>query len=156
MHLAKLPNGYAEIKEDGTWALHPVHIEQVGEDFVRITYDTAGGKKKEIYEPRDRLITVDAEGRVLQVQQGFVLEHELIPPVHPDPGRRYVQARASEMPADFWRDVDGFGVIGYRWGKNKFVARTAADIEAEIAPQREARQKAARAAQAAASEQPQA
>lgn len=133
MQFAKLVNGYAEIKDDGTWKLYPVHFEQAGKEIIKITYDDAGRViNKEFYEPQ-HLLTVDAvTGQLQQIQTGFVLEHELCPPVHPDPDKRYVQLRKSALPEDLFVDAR---VPAYRWDNDagQLVRRDAEDIATDLA-----------------------
>lgn len=132
MNLIETGQGYIELRADGTYKRHPYRFVQTSHDVIRYTFDDSGKViDKQFYEPQD-LVTIGADtGEILQIQTGLIADHELVPPVHPDPVRRYVQIRASEYPADF-RDATT-GVVRYRWRGTGLEPRPVNDINNEIA-----------------------
>lgn len=134
MHLTELPNGYAELRDDGTWSLHPFKFHQAGDDIIRTDFDNTGNIiKKYFYEPHV-LVIVDAKsGLIKHVQKGFVLDHEVLGAPKAQPGELNVQIRQSEV-SGLYSEIDRRVIIKCFDSKtNTFISRPEIDIEQEIA-----------------------
>lgn len=81
------------------------------------------------------LLTIDdATGAIEGEQRGFVLDHEIVPPVHPMAGKTYVKTYADKLPTDFMADVimpDGKQIkkIAYKWDGMSLQKKTKAEME---------------------------
>lgn len=134
MHIAELPHGYAEMRSDGTWILHPFKFHHVGDDIIRIDFDSSGNVVKKSFHEPNALITVDeVTGVIEQIQQGFVLDHEVLGPPPAPPGKLLVQVRSSEV--DGLRSSDDSRVMAKRYDAQTgaFVDRPLADIAEDVA-----------------------
>lgn len=123
-------NYYAELKEDGTYVKHHCRFVRQGDITLRVELDPVTGKQAGalVVLPKT-LFTVDvASGEIQGEQTGFVLDHELVEPVCPIPGKRYLRLADSELPADFKQS----GVIAYIHDGTQFVPLLATELVRRI------------------------
>lgn len=98
MRFCELPDGYVELKNNGTYVEYPVKFIFQNNKIYR---EERGNLS---IVPPKLLLTVDSTtGNIKQTQKGFIADHEVMGvPQHENPSLKYAHIIKSEIPSEFF------------------------------------------------------
>lgn len=112
----EISEGIIELKEDGSYIKHGCKFYNMKGKIFKEDLTTGDT----VIVPPKILLTIDKTTKEIQCEQrGFIIDHELKPPIHPDAGKEYIQIQEKDIPADFYKD-EGERIgksISYIWDK---------------------------------------